>query len=229
MQKIKIEWHFAAFVGERDREPVRLELKPRLGTWITENYPLLLKRLKDDPESNNSTAMEVFSVKLPSKAEPIWLFCALCVNRTLPPDAVAAIFPTQETALIMMKGFQQTQQERLSGPLPGVNRISQEEFRSLFQKPKFSTEYSRVIEERTQEVEWWADKQRRILGTLIHDVPDDDWSPIILARDEVGRFRCIDALAAIPDRAQASRTLQDKMREYLSSGLQIFPQYDARS
>jgi hypothetical protein len=117
----------------------------------------------------------------------------------------------------------------LSGPVPAVHPISEEEFQGLFQRPKFQSEFARAVQQRIKEVEWWADKQRRILGTLVHDVPDDDWSPIVLGRDELGRFRCIEALAAIADQAHASRALQHKMREYLSSGLHTFPQHDVLS
>src|SRR5260370_36481633 len=43
-----------------------------------------------------------------------------------------------------------------------------------------------------KETEWWADDQERVLGIVILDLTDQDWSIVILGRDEAGMFRAID-------------------------------------
>ena len=55
-----------------------------------------------------------------------------------------------------------------------------------------------VAELLAEEVEWYSDDGERVLATLFRDITDDDYCFLLLARDEVGRFRCIDVDCSFP-------------------------------
>jgi len=42
-----------------------------------------------------------------------------------------------------------------------------------------------------EELSWWADCEERLIGFVFRDTTDDDYGWQILARDRVGRFRCV--------------------------------------
>ncbi len=43
-----------------------------------------------------------------------------------------------------------------------------------------------------EELSWWASRDERVIGFVSRDKIDNDYSWMILARDRVGRFRCVD-------------------------------------
>ena len=61
------------------------------------------------------------------------------------------------------------------------------------------------------EKSWYADSDRNILGTVILDHIDKDWTYIVLGRHEDGLFRCIDLDTSIESKALAEQRLQDTM------------------
>ena len=78
----------------------------------------------------------------------------------------------------------------------------------------------------SEEVEWFSDLLRRVLGTVVRDRIDDDWSYVVLGRDEHGIFRAIDFKVSLPTQETAAEQLGEKMREHLSTGATVFPQGD---
>jgi len=74
------------------------------------------------------------------------------------------------------------------------------------------------------EKEWFADKQRIILGVLLLDRTDRDWTYVVLGRDELGTFRWIDGESSIKNHDQARERLMATIRRILESGQQVFPQ-----
>ena len=74
------------------------------------------------------------------------------------------------------------------------------------------------------EKEWFADKQRIILGALVLDRTDDDWGYVVLGRDQWGTFRWIDGEVSIEGRDQAREQLVATMLKILGSGQKVFPQ-----
>lgn len=44
----------------------------------------------------------------------------------------------------------------------------------------------------SEELSWWSDLDGNILGTVIFDRTDKDYGWILLVRDDIGRFRCVD-------------------------------------
>lgn len=55
-----------------------------------------------------------------------------------------------------------------------------------------------VAELLAEELEWYSDDDERVIATLFRDITDDDYCYLLLARDEVGRFRCIDVDCSFP-------------------------------
>jgi hypothetical protein len=98
-----------------------------------------------------------------------------------------------------------------------LKNISEEEFHSLYEGPSSFMH---------NEVESVSDLLERVLGTVVLDRIDDDWLYVVLGRDEHGTFRAIDFKVSLPDQETAAEQLRQKMREHLSTGVEVFPQGD---
>ena len=75
-----------------------------------------------------------------------------------------------------------------------------------------------------EEREWYADENENVLGVVILDRTDQDWSYVVLGRDEVARFRAIDQAINYQTDAEARIAAHRKMEEYGLAGETIFPQ-----
>lgn len=76
------------------------------------------------------------------------------------------------------------------------------------------------------EVEWFSDDDERVLGIVALDNTDQDWSWMVLGRDEAGLFRAIDLGVSILTREEARTLLAAKLIEYSETGKSVFPQGD---
>ncbi|MEZ8131465.1 hypothetical protein [Enterovibrio norvegicus] len=76
----------------------------------------------------------------------------------------------------------------------------------------------------SDEIEWYANENNAILGTILHDYTDGDYVAVVLGRDEAGVFRWIDGLAGIESIDEARATLSDKIIEQSREGAEEFPQ-----
>jgi hypothetical protein len=77
-----------------------------------------------------------------------------------------------------------------------------------------------------REVEWWAAPRNILTGTVVLDLIDNDWSWVILGRDEVGKFRAIDMQVSLPSQTAARESLLAGMDTHYQTGQEIFPQGD---
>jgi hypothetical protein len=225
MQKLALEWFFDPVL--KGTEQLQAQLKPTVSDWAKAAYPKLLSRLKNDSLSNNSSALEIIPVRVQETS--VWLFVSMCVNRTLPSDCTVFVGATQETAEKAADGFLSEMEERnaahinrvgsqyVDGSLLVLKNISRDEFHSLYHGPTLPF---------LQEIEWFSDSIARVLGTVIHDLVDDDFSYVVLGRDECGLFRAIDLRASIKSQEQAGEALREKMKEHLRTGAESFPQGD---
>ena len=98
-----------------------------------------------------------------------------------------------------------------------LRNISEERFDSLYEGPPSFMH---------KEVEWVSDLLERVLGAVVRDRIDDDWSYVVLGRDEHGIFRAIDLKISLPSQEIAAEQLREKMKEHLSTGAAVFPQGD---
>lgn len=76
------------------------------------------------------------------------------------------------------------------------------------------------------EVEWFSDDDERVLGIVVLDNTDEDWSWMVLGRDEAGLFRAIDLGVSIATREEARKLLMAKLLEHSATGESLFPQGD---
>lgn len=64
-----------------------------------------------------------------------------------------------------------------------------------------------------EEVRWYEEDGERVLGTVIRDRTDGDFGSVLLARDEVGCFRCIKVTRKFESRRfDAQRHLESELR-----------------
>jgi hypothetical protein len=62
-----------------------------------------------------------------------------------------------------------------------IKPISESEFHTLFTRWHYFPT--------TREVEWWANDPKTVLGTVLLDLIDKDWSLVVLTRDKQKSFR----------------------------------------
>ena len=101
---------------------------------------------------------------------------------------------------------------------PPVESITKHEYYS------FNPAKNPVVDLISLDKEWYADKDRIILGAVLLDTVDNDWVYIILGRDEAGIFRWIEGEVSIEDRDKARESLIQKMKGILLTGQRVFPQ-----
>jgi hypothetical protein len=225
MRKLALEWFFDPAL--KGTEQLQAQLKPVISDWAKTAYPKLLSRLKNDSLSNNSAALEIIPMRVQETA--VWLFVSMCVNRTLPNDCTVFVGATQEIAEKAADGFLSEMKRRdaahtkkvgsqyVDGSLLVLKNISRDEFHSLYHGSTLPF---------LQEIEWFSDPIVRVLGVVIRDLADRDFSYVVLGRDEHGLFRAIDLQASIESQEQAGEALREKMKEHLSTGAEVFPQGD---
>ncbi len=76
----------------------------------------------------------------------------------------------------------------------------------------------------TQELEFYSNDDTTILGTIVLDRVDNDYSCIILCRDEIGKFRAIDVKVDFKSIETAREWLIRKMRWHTGKGIKKFEQ-----
>ena len=84
-----------------------------------------------------------------------------------------------------------------------VRQISQTLFDLLAIGTRLS--FTRVI---SDECSWWSDLDGNVLGAVVFDKTDRDYGWIMLVRDLVGRFRCIDLETSLPSKRFATARLK---------------------
>ena len=101
----------------------------------------------------------------------------------------------------------------------GIKQITRVRFDALCYSRQPHTELI------TKETEWWEDSRGRVIGTVIFDLIDKDWSWIVLGRDERGLFRGIALDVSIETQEKARIALHQALTKCAMSG-EAFPQYD---
>lgn len=67
------------------------------------------------------------------------------------------------------------------------------------------------------EVSWWASADNTIIGTIAFDYEDEEYNGIILARDEMGRFRCTDYVTSQKKKDKAEYALRMRIAHVLET------------
>jgi hypothetical protein len=95
--------------------------------------------------------------------------------------------------------------EPANNPRPGIHSIRLEEFEAL--RPPRS---SRTLPT-SQEKEWFASEDHRIVGTIALDLVDNDWLFVLFSRRSDDALETEDLRCDIPDRMAARQELLDAM------------------
>lgn len=61
------------------------------------------------------------------------------------------------------------------------------------------------------ELSHWSDHDERVLGLVFLDTTDEDFGWILIARDKIGRFRCVDIEASIDSEMIATQRLRERI------------------
>lgn len=69
-----------------------------------------------------------------------------------------------------------------------------------------------------EEVSWFADDEARLLGTVLIDKIDKDWSYIILALESDGVYRYADGKVSVEDQEECEDELKDSIRDISVNG-----------
>src|SRR2546430_15550991 len=63
----------------------------------------------------------------------------------------------------------------------------------------------------SEEMGWFEHDSERVLGAVVRDVTDNDFTGLVLARDRRGRFRAVEVAAFEPTRRRAQAMLRRGM------------------
>lgn len=77
-----------------------------------------------------------------------------------------------------------------------------------------------------EEIAWFSNEEETVLGVLVRDKSDIDFSGIILGRDEAGRFRCFDQEVSIQTEAEARAWIDRAIKWHSRDSVTQFPQGD---
>lgn len=69
---------------------------------------------------------------------------------------------------------------------------------------------------------WFVSDDGNLGGIIVFDTVDNDWSFVVLGRDQSGTFRGIDLKTDLPDIGKAQTALFRAMKEH--AGQEVFPQ-----
>lgn len=63
----------------------------------------------------------------------------------------------------------------------------------------------------SEELSYWSDPEERVIGLVIRDRTDDDYGWILMARDKIGRFRCVRLDCSLKSKAYATAALREQI------------------
>lgn len=79
-----------------------------------------------------------------------------------------------------------------------------------------------------REIGWFTNQDETVLGVVLVDIQDNDFTAILLGRDAVGRYRCIDLKSSFETPQTAHTWLVDKITTVTLSGKTVFEQGDEK-
>ena len=101
-----------------------------------------------------------------------------------------------------------------------ITRISKLKF------DKFNPQRTAEVQLVTEERDWFSAPGGNVIGAVLMDKIDSDWSYVVLGHDERGKYRCIDLGVSHSTQEEAESELRTKMLGYAESGQIEFPQGD---
>lgn len=74
-----------------------------------------------------------------------------------------------------------------------------------------------------EEVEWFAERSRVLIGYIARNVRSNDWMFVVEGRDERGEFYAVESADEIPSVESAREFLEACVRKLLATGVKVFP------
>lgn len=68
------------------------------------------------------------------------------------------------------------------------------------------------------ELSHWSDLEERVLGLVVMDLTDQDYGWILMARDKIGRFRCVDTGFSFDSERVAIERVRERIAEAVEAG-----------
>lgn len=68
------------------------------------------------------------------------------------------------------------------------------------------------------ELSHWSDLEERVLGLVVMDLIDQDYGWILMARDKIGRFRCVDTGFSFDSERVAIERVRERIAEAVEAG-----------
>ena len=105
---------------------------------------------------------------------------------------------------------------------PNIKKLSEARFNALtFTREPLASYIS-------EELEWYTDNDEIVIGTVLHDLIDNDFAYVTLGRDEQSLFRCIELNHSINNIDEARQMLLNSININTISGNHTFPQGDIK-
>jgi hypothetical protein len=129
---------------------------------------------------------------------------------TLPTDVPSGAFiPLSSVTFVL--GVEDPDLDPNRDVRPSIRSILRAEFEGLG-VPKAPT--ADLI---SKEKEWFASTDRRVIGTVVQDLPDKDWFYVLFLKTPDGKIETEDVQINIPTRKQARQRLLDAMAACLET------------
>lgn len=77
-----------------------------------------------------------------------------------------------------------------------------------------------------EELEWWTNEEETLIAIVNRDISDNDYSWVVLGRDETGVYRAIEQKVCIDDQVTARNELVERLKVLSIDNHQKFPQVD---
>lgn len=77
-----------------------------------------------------------------------------------------------------------------------------------------------------EELGWYSNEDESILGIVIHDLIDEYFAAVLLAKDEGGRFRSFDGTASVESEYEATEWLRGAIRWHTGMEVKVVAQGD---
>jgi hypothetical protein len=74
-----------------------------------------------------------------------------------------------------------------------------------------------------QEVEWFVERSRLLIGCIAKNVQSDDWLFVVQGRDECGRFHEIETQAHLATQEEARNVFRSTVSQLVATGVKVFP------
>ena len=73
-----------------------------------------------------------------------------------------------------------------------------------------------------QEVEWFVERSRLLIGCIARDLQSDDWSFVVQGRDQRGRFHEVESQAHLATHEEARTAFKSAVSQLVATGVKVF-------